>query len=270
MQPPGITLNCPPEAPGTEPISVQVQTNADMRTYYDNDGIIDKALTVALIRRDRPGLRFLAKIDPRAIMLPDTPLDGRPSDEELDSDLATVSEDKVLDARPWEEARQGAGEYFVTAAFSKWWAGVRNLRVTDGRNRVAPWEAPRRERDGRAWTARPRSTEGEIPIHLEHAGGQDFLAVPIPASLFAAPQWAPVGAEQPWLSVVGFNLCTRGGACGGDFAVDVGRRALPGDVLIPLSALAPTRLVGDWLFLAVAGGQLLAPAEVQLGATDAR
>jgi hypothetical protein len=240
-----------------------------MRTYWDNNGLIGRALTVAVLRRDRPGLRLLAKIDPRAIMLPDTLLDGRPSDDELDSDNATVSEDKVLDARPWEEARRGAAEYYVTGSFSKWWAGVRELRVTDPRNHEASWEVARPGPDGRPWRARPHVTDEASSIRLEREGSEDFLAIPIAAGLFARPAWTDPGSGGPWLSVVGFNLCTRGGACGGDFAIEVEQPGLAADVWIPLTSLAATKLTGDWLFLAVAGGQLVAPTEVHLRADDA-
>ncbi len=269
MQEPGIKLVCPPEGRGTDPIPVQVRISADMRTYWDNNGLIGRALTVAVLRRDRPGVRLLAQVDPRAIMLSDTPLHGRPSDEELDSDNATVSEDKVLDARPWEEVGRGAAEYYVTGSFSKWWAGVRELRVTDPRNHIAPSEAPGRDRDGRAWKVRPRLADQEATIHAESANDGEYLAVPITAGLFAGPQWLPRGREQPWLSVVGFNLSTRGGVCGGDFAIEVGQSEGAADILLPLEALSLTPLEGHWLFLGVAGGLLVPPAEIRLGASHA-
>lgn len=234
--------------------------SADMRTYWDNDGIIDKALTVALVRRDRPGLRFLAKIDPRAIMLPDKPLPGRPSDAQLDADTSVVMEQRVLNAMAFQ---QGAAEYLVTGAFSKWWTGPSELHVTDPLKRVCPPELARPAPDGRPWRVRPRTSERR-ELRLEHAGDQDCLVVPIRAGLLEEPAEVARGYGQPWVTLVGFRLCSRGGGCGGNFAVEHSE-SLAGEVLIPLGALAPTPSEGHWLFLGLVAGELLPTTEIDIG-----
>jgi hypothetical protein len=260
----GITVDCPAEAKATEAIPVHVVMRGNERTYWDNDGIIDKALTVALLRRDRPGLSFLAKIDPRAIMLPDQPLPGRPSDQELDASTVMVVEKRTLDAAAPEQWGRGAAEYFVTGAFSQWWSGVRELRVTDPAKRVAPPAVPRLGPDGRPWKVRPRMTNEDSPIRLERAGDEACLVIPIRAGLFAGPEWASRGTDVPWVSVVGFNLRSRGGGCGESFAIDAGGSEVGGEVSIPIRALSLMPIEGEWLFMGVAGGDLLPPAEVQV------
>src|SRR6476646_2908862 len=108
---PGISLNCPAEAESSAAIPVEIEMAADARTYWDNNGILDHALTVALVRRDAPGLRFLPKIDPNAIMLPDEPLPGRPSEASLDADRDLTVETKVFDVGDGFGAlRAGAAE----------------------------------------------------------------------------------------------------------------------------------------------------------------
>ena len=74
MPPPGVYLKVPQRAPAAGPIPLHVAMVADMPTYYANNGILDNALEVVLVRRDAAGVRLLAKVDPHAIMLEDTPL----------------------------------------------------------------------------------------------------------------------------------------------------------------------------------------------------
>src|SRR5699024_2515460 len=98
--------------------------------------------TVALVRRDRPGLEYLPKIPPEAIMA-DVVLPGRPSDEELDADTSVTVQGLTLDASGGS-ARPGAADFFVVAAFSKWWVGPRRLRIEDSHAGVrGVWDRPR-------------------------------------------------------------------------------------------------------------------------------
>jgi len=266
----GITLTCPSEASGTEPIPVKVEMRGNMRTYWDNDGIIDKALTVAILRRDRPGLRFLDKIDPNVIMLPDEPLPGRPSDEVLDADPAMVTELKTFDAAPLPQSQPGSAEYLVTGAFSNWWAGVRELRVLDPLNRVRPPALPRLGLDGRTLPVRSRGTQEESQLRFEGAGENRCLVVPVGAGLLKQEVWAKRGQGQPWLTVVGFNLCSRGGGCGGSFAIETVEDDSSGDVLIPSSMLSAMPFNRNWLFLGIVCDELLPPTEIRIEGEDAR
>jgi hypothetical protein len=76
-----VALRCPAEASSRGPILIEVSLDADARTYWDNQGVIDAALQIMLVRTDRPGLLSVAKSDPAAMMSPSSPLPGRPSEE---------------------------------------------------------------------------------------------------------------------------------------------------------------------------------------------
>lgn len=255
----GLTIHCPPEAPASGPVAVTVTMRADMRTYWDNNGIIDKALTVAMVRRDRPGLRFLAKIDPKAIMLPDAPLIGRPSDAELDAAPATITEVKTLDGAASLSAEQGAADYFVTAAFSRWWGGLKLIRITAQDDRLEPPTTLEPGPTGQPWSMR-KGTDPAAVLQLEGLGRGCRLVVPVSAGTLARS-----GSESvDWLTVVGFKLGTTGGACGGLYGLPVERKAAADrmEVLIPLAALAPMPDVGRWLFLAFIRCDMLPPQEI--------
>lgn len=272
MDSPGIRLTCPAAAVVGAPIPIEIEMGADVRTYWDNDGILDKALSVAIVRRDAPGLRFLEKIDPHALMLPDEPLPGRPSDVELDADPGMVCETKQLDAHAGHSAA-GAGEYFVTAAFSKWWGGLRSLRVEDPTGSVLPGSLLTQGPGDRPWPTEAPASPRTPQIRLGRHNRQALLYVPIqtPATdpgVTAAR--GPHTTSARWLTLLGFNLGTRGGACGGLFALeaDLHTSANQHEVAIPLSTLAPRAEPGRWVFLAFVGSEILPVSEVRLGHDD--
>lgn len=117
MAAPGVYLKVPQRAPAAGPIPIRVAMVADMSTYYANNGIIDNALEVVLVRRDAPGVRLLAKIDPHAIMLPDAPLPPPTSKRDLEG---AVAEERTLDLLDYGAQHPGAAAYHVFAAFSRW------------------------------------------------------------------------------------------------------------------------------------------------------
>jgi hypothetical protein len=260
---PGIRLNCPAEAESSAAIPVEIEMAADARTYWDNNGILDHALTVALVRRDAPGLRFLPKIDPNAIMLPDEPLPGRPSEASLDADRDLTVETKVLDAGGGFGAlHDGAAEYHVAVGFSKWWAAPRKLRVRDRDGRVRGPDQP----VATIPVARPIPTNAREGVSLALARDDGRPA------LVSEFRIRPSKAYETgcWLTILGLRLNTRGGASGGVFRLVTTPQAfeLIGRTVIPLSALAPAVTVGKWVFLAFIGDETSAPLEVSLGDGD--
>ena len=126
-----VTLRCPAEVSSQGPIPIEVSLDADARTYWDNQGVIDEALQIMLVRTDRPGLLFVAKSDPAAMMQPSSPLPGRPSVEELARSPAHVVQKNSYDVLAYGRQHRGAAEYFVVAAFSDAWSGPTRLKVVD-------------------------------------------------------------------------------------------------------------------------------------------
>jgi hypothetical protein len=268
METPGISLSCPTEASTSGPIPIEVIMRADARTYWDNDGILDKALTVALVRRDGPGLRFLEKIDANAIMMPDEPLPGRPSDAQLDADTGMVTETKGIDAAVQPGIQQCSADYFVTAGFSKWWAGLRTLRVTDPRGRSRPSDRSPLGLDMRPALIRRPSSHPDQSVYIERESHSLVVPFRVAAPVFRSSD----SPQEPhvWLSVIGFKLDTRGGACGGVFGLDVEDKSagVDGEATIPLSALAPRPDAGCWMFLGFMGGEALSANEVLITNDD--
>jgi len=133
-----VKLECPSEAPSRGPLPIEVVLDADARTYWDNQGVLDQALHVFLVRRDRPGVLAIAKVDPSALMAPPAPLPGRPSDSALARDRARIVEHKHYDVLAYGRQHPGAASYFVLATFADAWAGPAPLTVTDPAGPLAP------------------------------------------------------------------------------------------------------------------------------------
>src|SRR4026207_806078 len=136
MAAPGVYLKVPQRAPASGPIPVRVAMVADMPTYYANNGILDNALEGVLVRRDAPGVRFMMKIDPHAIMLADTPLPAPADSRHLQG---AVTEERTLDLLGYGAAHPGAAAYHLFAAFSQWVSDSQPLVVEhDVRHPSAP------------------------------------------------------------------------------------------------------------------------------------
>jgi len=272
MDTPGISITCPAEGLPSEPILIEAVMRADARTYWDNDGILDKALTIGLVRCDRPGLLFLDKIDPRALMMPDEPLPGRPTDSELAADTGIVTEVTYLDVGSLPRGHQGSADYLVTAAFSTWWGGVRPLRINGPDGTVLPSnQAPQLGPGAQPWVVRHSPTTGDPSIRLERTTEGAFLVLPLQGG---SPPMETGQGGRAWLTVLAFKMDTRGGACGGLF--DLGLRSQlasvggSGEAVIALSALTPRPDAGCWIVLGFNGDGTLPPSEIWLADDDVR
>lgn len=133
-----VQLQHPREAPSSGPIPFEVTLNADARTYWDNQGVIDQALHVLLIRSDASGVLAIAKVDPAAMITPPLPLPGRPSPAELAADGSRTVEQKQYDLLAYGRAHPGAASYFVVATFADTWTGPSRLTVTDANGALPP------------------------------------------------------------------------------------------------------------------------------------
>jgi len=272
MDTPGIQLTCPEEAPAGGSIPIVAVMCADPRTYWDNNGLIYKALSVTLVRRDEPGLFFLDKIDPHVIMLPDEPLQGRPSDDQLDAETWMVSETKLLDASDVLSTKHGSGEYFVTAAFSKWWAGLRAFRVSDPHGKASASEQPQHGPVMQAWPVRPFMPNAEPSVRLERTREGSFLVFPFGSNMAIHNALDHSANLNAWISVLGFKLDTRGGACAGVFDLGPTEKLpkVPSEVSIPISALDSRPDAGCWIFLGFVANEALPPNEIWLNNDDVR
>lgn len=130
---PSVKLSCPSEASSQGPIAFDVVLDADARTYWNTQGILDDALEILLIRRDKPGLMTVSKVSPEAAMYPPTPLAGRPSDDELVRSRERITQQHQYDLLAYGRKHEGSAEYFVLATFAGAWDGPYPLTVLDQR-----------------------------------------------------------------------------------------------------------------------------------------
>lgn len=138
----GITLEAPPAAPSSGPIPLRVTMVADLPTYYANNGILDRALTLICVRRDLPGVGFIALLDPHVIMLPESPLSPPAGDAGAGG---YITEKREFDMLAYGGAHAGAAQYYVLAAFAQWVSEPVSLVVEDRRRRRPAgdlWPAP--------------------------------------------------------------------------------------------------------------------------------
>lgn len=146
VSPPGpsVRLSCPAEVSSQGPIPFDVVLEADARTYWDTQGVLDDALEILLIRRDSPGLTTVSKVDPAAAMFPPTSLPGRPSDHELARSRERITQRRHYDLLAHGRQHEGSAEYFVVATFAGAWDGPYPLRVMDPGGSKAEEQVPAR------------------------------------------------------------------------------------------------------------------------------
>jgi hypothetical protein len=259
-----VKLRCPGEAPSRGPIPVEVTLDADARTYWDNQGILDQALSIVLVRRDRPGLMAVAKVDPSAMMMPPSPLPGRPSDEALARDSARVTEQKSYDVLAYGRQHPGAADYFVVAAFADAWAGPVRLRVTDPSSSHGPTP------DVSGLVAAAAQAEAQNPaipsspavvVRLGEHGGKAAIV-----GGFRAPSDK---LPNPFITLLLANLRPTGGTLVRQFRLPVRQdnTDLVGGFAVPLSALDtpnPAPAAGRYALFAFVGDQAAAPTIVEL------
>jgi len=208
--------------------------DADMPTYWDTNGIIDEALSVLLLRHDRPGMLAVAKIDARAIMLPNPPLPGRPSDQEMARDTARVTEEKHYDILDYGGQHLGSADYFVVATFADAWAAPRRLRVTDPARAKLPNPDEAQLAPAEGFNEAPPSARGVVARITELAGHTSVVGT-FRIGVDGA------GRTAPFLSIVIAHLRTRGGRFERQLRLPTAREN--GDVVggfsVPLSMLRP-------------------------------
>jgi hypothetical protein len=261
-----VKLQCPGEAPSRGPIPVEVTLDANARTYWDNQGILDQALSIVLVRRDRPGLMTVAKVDPSAMVMPPSPLPDRPSDEALARDGARVTEQKSYDVLAYGRQHPGAADYFVVATFADAWAGPVRLGVTDPSGPLAPTPdvsglaAATAQAQGQAENPAIPSSPAVV-TRLGEQGGKPAIV-----GGFRVP--ADKGPD-PFVTLLLANLRTTGGTLVRQFRLPARQdnADLVGGFAVPLSALDtpnPSPAAGRYVLFAFVGDQAAVPTIVDL------
>jgi hypothetical protein len=255
-----LTLRCPEEASSKGPIPVEVTLDADARTYWDNQGILTDAVDIILVRRDRPGMLSVAKLDPAAMMLPSPPLVGRPSDKKLAEDASRVIENENYDVLAYGRHHDGAAEYFVIASFADAWAGPTRLKVVDPAGPLAPDES---ETNPAPAAPSPKSMPPATPglfARIEKVANSS-------AVIGAFRTSAAKNAElMPFASIVMARLQPKGGISAGQFRLvcTQDKKDVIGSFAVPVAALNPSPLPGRYVLFVFVGDESTTPTVIEI------
>ena len=110
---------------------------ADLPVFHANNGILDRALEIVLVRRDMPGIAFLPKTDPDILLSPEPALDRTVTG----GTLQQVSEERRIGLLDFGARHDGAASYFVFATFARWVSPVHPMEVRHPVHSVGPGDA---------------------------------------------------------------------------------------------------------------------------------
>lgn len=195
----GVQIDVPArcQANAAEPIVATM--TADVQTYYANNGILDRALQVVLVRRDAPGVGFLAKTDPSGLFLPEPQL---PVPADAAQHKGLVREQREFRLTDYGATHDGAASYFVLATFARWASEPLTMDIDHPRRSVGPGNALpiplRTPRTERLFASRPSSQgvwAGAVDGQPQRIDGS--LRVP-----FRLPRFRGDAASGPWVTLV--------------------------------------------------------------------
>lgn len=260
-----VTVDHPIRPARPEDCRFQVTLQGSPALRRANGGVLDHALEVVLVRRDAPGLRYLTKDDPRALLAPDRPMPRDrpplpPGCETMDAGLFTDTLD--LGLLDYGAAHDGAARYYVLASFADAWADPRPLWIDHP-------DGPLPSRQPPSLPPRDPSATDVVQALLTQPG-VTLRYYPTGGVARVAGAFRVAAAGSAALSLVAQHLRPTGGVSAACFALD----ALPldgdlvGTFVVPLSALFPEGGVGPVRLLAFVGDELAAPLVFEL--PDAR
>jgi hypothetical protein len=220
-----------------------VTMTADMPTYQSTEGILDDALTVIAVRRDRPAVRVVAKLDPRALMMPNTPLP--PIDPSIGGH---ITEQRVLDLNGFGLPHAGRAEYFIVAGFAGAMSDVHGLSVTHQGGILPAPPCAMLERAEQALRSR-HAAPSQHGLVVKASGGAPLAVEGVLRQ--------PVARGTPFLCIAAFARSALLDASAAVFQLPAERSGE--DYLcwfhVPLSRLVPAPQPGRWTLLVFAGDE---------------
>lgn len=265
MAQPGVLIDVPERSPADAPTPIVVTMTADALVYYSNNGILDRALQVVLVRRDAAGVGFLAKTDPRALLLPEAPL---PVPPDVASLKGMVREQREFRLTDYGASHDGAASYFVLATFARWAGEPLPMEIDHVERSVGAGEAlpvpPRTPGTERLFASRPRAQgvwAGIVDGPPQRIDGA--LRVP-----FRLPRFRGGVASGPSVTVVAWQPGNEGRTAA--LSLQLEPRSEGTDYVaafsIPLERLAPRLAPGParaWVF---SGDHRCAPFDFEVAA----
>ena len=259
---PGVELHCPAQADAAGPIPITVKIAAGDATYRANNANLVRALTIALIRRDAPGIRFLSSIPPNVILAPDIPYPADlPGQKPPDG---VVREDVTVSPLDWGATHDGSADYAVIAAFATWTTGPAPLRVNHAARRLPYHDAqPAPPASAAAGALPPPPQSRGLVIALANNGGQARIEgafrAAVPRTTFPGETPSPA-----FITVFSARLDAQGGAEGRSFLVtaEVQGGDYVGRFSLPLSLVASA--AGKYRLFVFSVGENAPPLDVEV------
>lgn len=260
---PGIQIKVDARYASYGPMSVSVTMVADMKTYYANNGILDKAMEVLLVRRDAPGIRQVAKTDPHLIAQPDTPLPAPVAGKEPSG---FIKEERILDAFGYGARHDGAANYFVVGVLAGKMSDPQQTSVQDHQNRLLA--------AGDAKVIPPNFADVKRRQRLP-VTGLGVVVRPTADPVMGIEGAFRIGLEPPskdgkqsaaFVSVVAARIDPHGGVSSGSFLIDslddnLGRT---GQFFIPFHMLVPQPPPGRYRVLVFSADYFCQPFELEV------
>lgn len=199
MAQPGVQIDVPARTPAEAAAPIVVTMTADVPTYYANNGILDRALQMVLVRRDAPGVGFLAKTDPSGLFLPEPPL---PVPADAAQQKGLVREQREFRLTDYGAKHDGAARYFVLATFARWASEPVPMEIDHAQRSVGAGDAtpvpPRSPRTERLLASAPRS-QGVVATVVDGPPQRIEGALRVP---FRLPRFRGGIAYGPWVTLV--------------------------------------------------------------------
>ena len=268
---PGIAIRAPRDLSPARAIPLKISVEADMPTDDALHGFLIGAVSLALVRQDRPGVLLGAAYDPHQI--------GYPEDHLLDDAAGSHEPPPKRDPRDTSGEMiefqlghgfvdRGSGRYFLLGGFAKWWTAPQLIHVSDP---GGPAPVGDRPLPVAASAIPPPFVPPSRPIlEIGELGGRRFLRVRLPHAGSRAKT-----AVKPFFTIVGFHLQTHGGSVARVFTPQAAAGTTAGAIEATVSfasfgreRLNRREIPGHWVFLLFHDDQVSEPLDVTLAKTD--
>ncbi|MCP4723273.1 MAG: hypothetical protein GY860_27795 [Desulfobacteraceae bacterium] len=257
---PGVDIYVPKRAPSKGPIPVKVKMIADMKIYSDNNGLLDKALDVVLIRRDAPGLWILRKMDPKVWMEPEIPLPPSTPGTDLNN-AGFINEERQFDVLDFGATHDGAADYYVLASFAGRVTRPMPLSIENKSRRLPAGHttaAPLLTAEVKKNILKPPASPGVV-FKIK-----DDSVTRIEGGVRGAVLLSGLNGNKPcppFMTIVAVRLAPTGGISTGLFLLDADVKG--GDYLaqfsIPVTHLAPPPDPGEYLMFVFSSDEWAKP-----------
>jgi hypothetical protein len=274
---PGIVIQAPRHMSEARAIPLTIDVGADPRTDEALGGFLVGAVSLVLVRQDRPGIFLAAAYDPHQSGYPPEDFGvGRDSSRTSEhADPRNVLGETIEYKFGYRFVDRGSGRYFLLGGFAKWWAAPQLIRVSDP---AGPAPVDERPHPVAANALAPPFVPPSRPmLELGALGGRQFLRVKLPAPA-AAHTAAPAKTAKPFFTIVGLHLQNTGGSVGGVFTPQIASGAPPGAIEATVSfasfasfdrgRMNRREIPGHWVFLLFYDDQVSDPLNVTLAKTD--